>query len=189
MWAESDRLESAADCALFDQLSSEDRAFHVQSLAVVDHILLARPCGDLSGFLELAEGGEWRLIGKVVLARGHDAASETTPLAWHRRGCDEFDRGILKDLIEIRGRRGLRVSLAEFFDSGRLGIIHPPQGSARLDEAIALPVNVPMVEVHRGKRKIARPANGRRFAFRGIVHSVQVGHEKVVGNGEANARF
>jgi hypothetical protein len=77
----------------------------------------------------------------------------------------------------------LRVALAEFFDSGRLGIIHPPQGSARLDEAIALPVNVPMVEVHRGKRKIAGPANRGGSAFRGIVHSIEVGHEQAMASG------
>src|SRR5262245_2453834 len=141
MWTRADRLENVTDGALFDQLPSQDGAFQVQSLAVVDHILLARPCGDLFGFFELAETGEWRLIGKVVLARSHDTASEWTPFAWDRRGRDELDGDIPQNLVEIRGRLCLRVALAELFDSGRLGITHPPQGSTRFDEAIALAVN------------------------------------------------
>ena len=77
----------------------------------------------------------------------------------------------------------LWIPLAELCDSLGVGIVDPPQGSARLDEAIALSVNVTMVEVRRGKGKIAGAANWRRFAFRGIVHSIQVGHEPRASDG------
>ena len=80
------------------------------------------------------------------------------------------------------------IPLAKLFDSGRLKIIHPPQGSARFDKAIALPVNVPMVEVRCRKGKFARPANRGRFAFRGILHSVQLRHEKAMASGAADLR-
>jgi hypothetical protein len=45
-----------------------------------------------------------------------------------------------------------------------------------------------MVEVRCGKWKIARPANGGRFAFRGIVHSIKVEHEEAMAGGAPGGR-
>ena len=82
-------VEVARD--LLNQVARVDGTLHVQSLAVVDHVLLARPFGNLSGFLQLIKGRERRFVCEVVFGRNHDPASEWTSFTRHRRGRDELD--------------------------------------------------------------------------------------------------
>src|SRR5205823_4638330 len=117
-------------------------------------------------------GGEWCFVGEIVLARFHRAATDGAALAGHGCGGDEFDVLVLEDFVERAGNFYLWVFRDEVGDFFRIGIVDPFQLGAGLEESVALAENVPVIEVRRGKNKLARFDDGSGFALGGVIHPV-----------------
>ena len=68
VWPHAEHVDHAPDRTVVDELACEYRTLHMDALAVVDGIFSARVLGDPFDFPQLAQGGERRLVGEVVLA-------------------------------------------------------------------------------------------------------------------------
>ena len=172
----TDGLKNPSDLTLLDQLTGENSALGMNPFAVVHYVFSTRalrrfPC--LTQLLEIRKG---RLISKIVFVVFHDAASEWTSLAGNGRCGDEFDRGIVEHLLQALGRFGLRKPHAKSCHFRRIGVVDPPQISARFHQSVALSIDASLIKVRRSEREIAMRAYRRRFAFRGIEHSIRTGH-------------
>jgi len=181
MRAEADDLKHAADGAAVNEIAGVHGGFDVEPLAEINHVFA--PCGgsDAAGFLELFEGGEGRFVGEVVLAGGHDAAADGAALVGDGGGGDEADVGIVEDFVERAGDAGLRKFLQEDVAFNGIGFEDPAEFGAGFEEAVALAVDVAVVEVRGGENEFARFHHGARLALRGVGHAVGF-----LGHGGAN---
>jgi len=98
------------------RFGGKHRGLHVQALAEVDGIFFAGAGNDSFGGVELVEGGEGRLVGEVVLAGFHHAATDGTAIAGHGGGGDEVHGAVGQDFVERAGDLGLRIFGEEGFD-------------------------------------------------------------------------
>jgi hypothetical protein len=104
---------------------------------------------------ELLQRRERRLVGEIILARLHHAHAERPAVARHRRRGHEPDFGIVED-----GRRALdRLWPADKPSRtprlSRIGIVDVAQCRARLDQPVALAVDVAVIERDGGEAKLA----------------------------------
>src|SRR5207249_693232 len=72
--------------------------------------------------------------------------------------------------------------LGKFRHLFRVWVVHVTQLAAGFDQAVALSVDVAVVQPDRRKREIAGPAHGVRFALRGVIHSIRFLHGAMIGN-------
>ena len=132
MWAGTNRLKNPPDRALQDKLTGEDGTLCMQSLAVVDHVFPSGPGRGCPCLFQLLKARKRRLIGEIIFAAVHNATSERASLAGHGRCRDEFDRGIIENLLKARSRLRLWELCAKGFDFRLIGIVDPPQVSSGL---------------------------------------------------------
>ena len=172
MRPEALHMDDLADSALLNQVACQHRAFHMQPLAVIDHVLLARLRHHLLGAVQLLQGGEGSFVGEVVLARLHGAQPQRTALVCNRRAADHVRFFVVKQFFLAPGDFHLRVRLYERLHLLRVGVVDVLQRAARFQQAVRHAVDVPVVKVRGGKDKFPRLHDGLRLAFGRIIHAV-----------------
>jgi hypothetical protein len=77
-----------------------------------------------------------------------------------------------EDFVERAGDFGLGIFGEEGFDFLGVRIVNPFERGAGFEEAVALAVDVPVVEVRGGKREFTGFDYGTGFALGGVGHAV-----------------
>ena len=83
--------------------------------------------------------------------------------------------GVVEDLVERAGEAGAGELGGEGLGLGGGGIVNPLELGTGLDEAVALAVDVAVVEVGGGEDEFAGRDDGGRFALGGVVHAIGSG--------------
>ena len=156
-----------------DEVGGIHRGLYVETLGEIHHVFAAGAGDDCLGLVELVQGSERRLIGEVVFAGGHDAAAEGAAVARDGGGADELDGRVREDLVQRAGDLGLGVFCHESLDLFRIGIVDPFEFGPGLDEAVALAVDVAVVEVCGREGEFAGLYHRARFALGGVGHAVR----------------
>ena len=172
MRAEADDLNHATDRPSRHQVRGIHCGLHMQPLGIIDHVLPAGTCdGRLRG-IELRQRCKGGLVGEVVLACFHDADTKRAAVAGDGGAGDQFDLRISQNFIEGAGDLCCRVFGAKGRDFFFIGVEDPLELGTGFQQAVALAVNVAMVEMDGGEYEFARLDHGTRSALRGVVHSV-----------------
>ena len=148
-------LQHAADGAAAHQLARLPGRRVVQPLAVVDQVLAAGRRHRGAGRGELAEGRERPLVGEVVLARRQHLPADGGARVGDGGGRHQADGGVGEDRLERAGGLRLREPLAEGGHLLGVGVEHPGQGGAGVDQAPGLPVDVAVAQKGDRKRELA----------------------------------
>ncbi len=172
MRSKAHHLDDPSDRPVPDQFPGKDGAFHMEPLAVIDHVFSARSRGRRARLLQLVERGERRLVGEVILARLHHANAERASIGGNGRRRDEMNLGIIEDVLERTNRLGLRKMFDKASDFFRVGVVDITKRPACLDQSVALAVDVAVVEGCCGKNKFTSFHHRRRLALRRIGHSI-----------------
>ena len=115
--------------------------------------------GDLHpGGVELSRELSRRLVGEIVLSVIHDPKAQPVARYGARRSNERWD---LRGPPARREPRSRRDRWRRTTRSSAVGVHHPRQLAARLDEAVAHPVDVAVVETHGRERN----SPGRHIAF------------------------
>ena len=172
MRAGAHRLDHTADRSISDKLPGEDRALHVEALAKIDHVFLSGAERRRAGLVELRQRGERGFIGEIIAPGFHDLAPERPAQIRDGGRRNKADIRILKNLIQASGGLRLRKRFLEGRDFYWIGIEDPADLAAGFHEAVALSVDVAVVEGGGREHEFAGAADRSRFPFGGIVHSV-----------------
>ena len=155
-----------------DEVAGVDGALDMKALAVVNGIFLASGLASATRLLELVESGEGRLVREIIFPSVHDPATKRAAFIRHGSGSNKPDLGIIEDFFQ----RARRACLGELFLERPhficIRIENPLELRSSLYQAIALTINVAVVEVGSGYEKLARLADWRRFPYRGVGHSI-----------------
>ena len=84
-----------------------------------------------------------------------------------------MDGAVGEDFLERAGDFGLRVFGEEGFDFFGVRIVNPFERGAGFEEAVALAVDMPVVEVRGGKREFTGFDYRTGFALGGVGHAVR----------------
>ena len=172
MGAEAGHRDDLADEPLVHHVPSHDRAFVMEPLRVVDHILPAGLPGQVLRGLELLHGGERRLVGKVVLARADGPEAQCAAFAGHGGPGDHMGLSVLQRLLLAAGGLRLRESLQESLYLIGVGIIHVFQGTARFRQGVAHAVDMAVVQPYGGKDEFPRLDHRSGLALGRVIHTV-----------------
>ena len=155
------------------EMAGVDGALDMEALAVVNGIFLAGGLASAAGLLELIEACEGSFVGKIILPGVHDAATERAAFIGNGSRCDESHFGVIENFFQRARRAGMGELFLERSHFVCIGIEDPLDLRASLDQAVALAVDVAVVEVGRRYEKLARLADWRRFPYRGVGHSIR----------------
>ena len=167
-------MNHPADGAGFHEVAGVHGAFNVDAFAIINHVFAACTGGGHAGSRELVERCERRLVSEIILARLHYPATKRPAVTGDCRGGDQAHLCIVKDLVERAGCCCLRELCAKGPNLLHVGIVNPFQRGSGLDQAVALAIDVAVVEVRRCKDKIARLHNGPRRSLGRIALAVEV---------------
>ena len=170
--AEAFHMDHLTDFSLFDHISGENRALHMQALTVIDHVLPAGFPHHGFGAFQLRQGGEGRLVGKVILAGRHHPQPQGAALAGDMRAADQAGVLVLQHLFLAAGGNGLGIGFDKLRHLGGIGIIDIFQGAARLQQGVGHAVDMAVIQMCRGENEFAGGNHGLGLALGGIVHAV-----------------
>ena len=159
MRARAEGLDDFSDGTGGDEMAGVNGALDMEALAVIDGIFLASGLASAAGLLELIEACEGSFVGKIILPGVHNAAAERAAFIGNGSRSDKSHFGVIKDFFQRARRAGLGKLFLERSHFLRIGIEHPLELRASLDQAVALAVDVAVVEVGRRYEKLARLAD------------------------------
>ena len=172
VWACAEGLNDLANGPCGDQLSGPHSAFDMNALAIVNGVFPSRGIAGAAGLIELVEGREGRFVGKVVFSGLHNFATKRSAFVGHCGRSDKPDFRVVQNFLKSPGRAGLR----KFFHKGTHSfgnwIEDPLNIGTRLNQPIALAVDVTVIKVRGGHYKFASIANRRGFTHGGVCHSI-----------------
>ncbi len=168
----AENLQHAPDGALPDKLAGVDGALDVQTLAVIHHVFAPRARGGLARPGELVQRRKWGFVGEVILAGLHHGATKRPALGRDGGGGDQTYLGVIEDFFKTARLPGIRILAKVSRNLRGIGIIYPLKPRSRFEQAIGLAIDMTMVKVRRGKAKLTGLDDWRRFAPRGVSHSV-----------------
>ena len=170
--AEAVDVDGPSDGSLFDQLPGEDGGLHMDALAVIDHIFSSGLLYHLLCRLKLLQAGEGSLVRKIVLPRRHHPKPKRAAQAGHRGSAYQLHLRVGKDLLlACRGlRRG--KALLKSRNLRRIRVIDPLHLGPRLRQAVAHPVDMPVIQRDGSDLKFPGSHHRRRLSLGRIVHSV-----------------
>ncbi len=165
-------LNDLANGSCGDQLTSPHSAFDMDALAVVDGIFPSRGIAGAARLIELSESRERRFVGEVVLACLHNLAPERSAFVGNGGRGNKPDFRVIQNFLKRTGRAGLRKFFHKGTHSFGNGIEDPLKIGPRLNQSVALAVDMPVIKMRGGHYKFASLANWGGFAHGGVCHSI-----------------
>jgi len=170
--AHSDHLDHPADRSVGNQLLCKDGGLDMEPFAVIDGILPVRLRDLFPGRRDLVQRGEGGLVGKIVLPVVHRPKAEAAAVGGNGRTGDEVNRGILQDRLFRRNGTYIGECFPEIGHLGRIRIVHPRKLGTRLDQSVAHPENMAVIQPDHAYPEIPFPAHRGGFPLGSVIHSV-----------------